>query len=131
MPDGKTEGELLQLLPGKSYLFAPNDAGLRSILFSKEEDGLGLTLQFAAESLYIHAGLGKWVAQYIEFAQDEGWARCVLADEHTLVCHAHMAHKLGTYKLVLHVREQLTLRLWSVGWSDFRRLEPFAAATQE
>lgn len=131
MPNGKTEGELLQLLPGKTYRFAPNEAKLWSILFSKEEDGLGLTLQFAAESLCIHAGLGKWVAQYFAFTDDEGWARCVLADEHTLVCHVHMAHKLGTYKLVLHVDEQLTLRLWSVGWSDFRRLELFAAATQE
>ena len=131
MPDGKTQGELLQLLPGKNYLFAPNDAELLSIRFSKEEDGLGLTLQFAAETLYIHAGLGKWVAQYIAFAEDEGWARCVLVDERTLVCHAHIAHKLGTYKLVLHVRDQLTLRLWSVGWTDFRRLELFATGTPE
>ena len=131
MPEGGTKGDLLKFLPGKSYGFAPNAAGLSSIHFSKEEDGLGLTLQFAAENLCIHAGLGKWVAQYITFAGDSGWARCVLADEHTLVCHAHIAHKLGTYKLVLHVRDQLTLRLWSVGWTDFRRLELIATGTPE
>ncbi len=126
MPDGAEEGKLLTALPGKTYAFRPNEAGLASVGFTKVEDALGIDLRFREDSLCIRAGLGNWVPQYLAFAEDDGWARCVLADEETLVCHVHLAHKLGGYRLVLHVRDKLTMRLWPVGWTDFRRVKLFA-----
>ena len=122
MPEGIQEGTLLTALPGKTYAFKPNAAGLVSVRFAQAEVGIGMTLSFGEESLCIRAGLGCWVPQYIAFAEDDGWARCVLADKETLVCHVHLAQKLGGYKIVLHVNEQLTMRLWPVGWTDFRRV---------
>lgn len=128
MPDGITWGELLHFLPGKTYRLTHNEAGCSSISFSKIEDGLSITLHFSNESLCINAGLEKWIAQYFDYASDEGWARCIITNEQTLVCHVHLKNKLGGYKLVLHVGDRLTVQVWSMGYVDFRRVKFLAFA---
>lgn len=128
MPDGLIQGELLRFLPDKSYGFPSNDAGCSSIEFAKTNEGLSLTLYFGNENLCINAGLEKWVFQYFDYADDDGWARCVITDAQTLVCHVHLKHKLGGYKLVLHVSDRLTMQLWSMGYIDFRRIKLLAIA---
>ena len=129
IPSGLTCGELLHYLPGKMFRFSDNEAGCSSISFSIINDGLKLTLHFGNESLRINAGLERWIAQYFDYASDEGWARCIVTNEQTLVCHVHLKNKLGGYKLVLHMDNRLTLQVWSMGYVDFRRLK-FLAYTE-
>jgi len=128
MPEGKEQSPLLSSIAGRTYAFSPNDAGISSIGFAAEEGDAGIDIRLGETVWHIRAGLGRWVPQYVTFAKDGGWARCAFADDETLVCHVHLARKLGTYKLVAHIRgEELAVRLWSAGWTDFHRIALAAA----
>ncbi len=128
MPDGLAQSDMLHYLPGKTYRLTPNEADCSSISFAKFYGGLNITLNIGNESLSINAGLDKWLPQYFDYAGDEGWARCVFTDAQTIACHIHLKNKLGGYKLVIHISNKLTLQLWSMGYTDFRRLKILAAA---
>jgi CubicO group peptidase (beta-lactamase class C family) len=127
LPEGKARSPLMDFIDGKTYAFDDNKAKISAVGFNKTAQGVDIRVRIGGEDWTIRAGVDGWVDQFVSIADDRGFARCVFADDQTLICHVHLALKLGTYKFVMHFHDDaMALHLRPTGWTDFRRFELLA-----
>ena len=131
LPEGSSQSPLSERLDGKTYEFPDNAAKINSIGFVKAEHGMNILVRLEKEDWTIRAGTQAWIPQYVSVTDDNGWAKLVYVDDATMVCHVHLALKLGTYKFVFCLMgNTLSVQLRPTGWTDYRRFSLLATGIE-
>lgn len=130
IPDGSPDSPLADLIDGRTYAFEQNSAAVSRVGFTRTKQGFDIAVRIGKADWIIRAGRDCWTPQHVSVADDNGWARYVFVDDATMVCHVHLALKLGTYKLVMHFMDGvMTVQLRPTGWTDFNRFHLLATGT--
>lgn len=106
LPSGSPYSESFPVFANTQYAFEPNECGITRACILDDliirDDGVILGLEWDDAVWSIRAQASEWTMQQIPIAQDDGWARCVWADERTLVCHVALYSLIGSYTFTLH-----------------------------